>query len=288
MKNTFIAIIITIFTLAGCTDKPSSTHQTVQNPSQYYCYNPDDTIDNPYFFNLLKIDSARIYYKHSLDVVDSIMDSTYIETSKTWYKILDLAAKKKWKESLKLYCDNHIPMYIALIKSDALYNADYQVFTLLTQVYYPESEANRINIQLFEEDYLITSSAMAYNENYYPEHIVDLTWLLSAFYAEEGNRDKAVQYLELNKVFLEDFEDPYIAQLEYAIESKIIYSLFGESEKALQNLYDFRNYVIENIEYEEDKAYILNYIDNAIEEVKSEQNKDSYHLSQLPKNPETL
>ena len=210
MKNTFLAIILATFTLVSCSDKQSSTRQTAQKSSEYYCYNPDDTIGNPYFFNLLKIDSARIYYKHSLDVVDSIMDrpaadkreddSMYIETSKTWYKILDLAATNKWKESLQLYCDNHIPMYIALIKSDALFNADYQVFALQTYDYYPESEANQINLRLFEEDYLITASTMVYNENYYPEHIVNLTWVLSSLYAEEGNRDKSLKYLELYKL----------------------------------------------------------------------------------------
>ena len=248
--------------------------------SEYYDYNPNDTIDNPYFFNLLKIDSARIYYKHSLDVVDSIIDkpaddkreddSMYIETSKTWYKILDLAAKKKWKESLQLYRDNHVPMYIALIKSDALFNADYQAFSLLTYDYYTESEANQINIKLFEEDYLITAGTMAYNENYYPEHIVDLTWVLSSLYAEEGNRDKSLKYLELYKLSLMDFEDPFVAQRDYTIQAMNIYSILGESENKLQSLYDFRNYVIQNIEDEGEKSYYLYHIDNLIEQVKSE------------------
>ena len=281
MKNTFIAIIITIFTLVGCTGKQSSTHQTVQNPSQYYRYNPDDTIDNPYFFNLLKIDSARIYYKHSLDVVDSIMDrpaddkreddSMYIETSKTWYKILDLAAKKKWEESLQLYRDNHIPMYIALIKSDALFNADYQAFSSVMYDYYTESEANQINIQLFEEDYLITAGTMAYNTNYYPEHIVDLTWILSSLYAEEGIRDKALKYLELSKLYLMDFEDPFFARRDYTMQAMNIYSILGESENVLQSLYDFRNYVIQTIEDEGEKSFYLYHIDEAIKELKSKQ-----------------
>ncbi len=282
MKNTFLAIILATFTLAGCTDKQSSNHQTAQKSSEYYNYNPNDTIGNPYFFNLLKIDSARIYYKHSLDVVDSIMDrpaadkreddSMYIETSKTWYKILDLAAKNKWKESLQLYRDNHVPMYIALIKSDALFNADYQVFALQTYDHYPESEANQINLRLFEEDYLITASTMAYNENYYPEHIVDLTWVLSSLYAEEGNRNKALKYLELYKLSLMDFEDPFIAQRDYTLESMNIYTLLGEPESALQSLYDFRNYVIQNIEDEEEKSFYLYQTDEAINDVKSKQN----------------
>jgi len=281
MKNIFIAIILATFTLVGCSDKLSSTRQTAQNSSEYYCYNPDDTIGNPYFFNLLKIDSARIYYKHSMDVVDSIMerpaadkredDSMYIETSKTWYKILDLAAKNKWKESLQLYRDNHIPMYIALIKSDALFNADYQAFSLLTYDYYPESEANQINIQLFEEDYLITAGTMAYNTNYYPEHIVDLTWILSSLYAEEGNRDKSLKYLELYKLSLMNFEDPFIAQRDYTIQAMNIYSILGESENKLQSIYNFRNYVIQNIEDEGEKSFYLYHIDEAIKEVKSKQ-----------------
>lgn len=283
MKNTFIAIIITIFTLAGCTDKPSSTHQTVQNPSQYYCYNPDDTIDNPYFFNLLKIDTGRIYYKYRLDVIDSIMDrpvevkmlddSLYIETSKLWFSVLDLAAQKKWEECYRLYVDNHFHMYIALVSSRVLFDADYQVFSLLTYDYYPESEANHINIRLFDDDEFLTTSAMAFNEDYYPEHLERLTWILSALYAKEGIRDKALEYLDLYKETQMHFQEPIKARRDYTIHSMNIYNILGESDNVLKSLYDFRNYVIKNIEDEEEKSFYLYHTDEAIKDVKSKRKK---------------
>ncbi len=61
MKNIHYIAILALLSLVSCV---SQQPKNVIDPNHitYYSYDPIDTIDNPYFFDLLKVDTGRVYY----------------------------------------------------------------------------------------------------------------------------------------------------------------------------------------------------------------------------------
>jgi len=280
MKTIHYIVILALLSLLSCVNqRPKNVIDT--NHITYYSYDPADTINNPYFFDLLKVDTGRVYYKNlykeenTMAMVDTILisnyDSVYTETLKTWYHILDLASKKKWEECLHIYEDNHLLMYVPLANTEVLFNADYYVFAMLQSDFYPEPEADQKSLQLFEDDLILTNAAMSANEDYFPEHIERLSWIMSCLYAKLGDEEMA-------QIMADNYKE--VVKLSYGAQTAMhnytklcidMYSLLGDNEKVIESMIEYKDFMIQyakdnNLEIDD----YINQLDAAIEKVRSD------------------
>ena len=270
MKIIHYIAILALLSLVSCV---SQRHNEVGEPdiATFYPYNPADTIGNPYYHNLLMVDSTRVYYKNLRESEPSLNfneyeDSLYAAQAKNWLSIMDLASKKKWKECLHLYEKNHMLLYYVLENSQIMFNADYHVFSEIMYDYYPETEANENNLKLFEEDYWITSYAIYSDDDYLPDHYEELTRNLGCLYAEVNNREMAFEFAEIYKDVLTYFyDDENDVNLLYLNNISEIYLTLKDYDNALKSLYSYRDCVIRSIDDENVKANYLFQIDNIIE-----------------------
>lgn len=280
MKTTKFLAIIALMGLVSCFEQ---RQKPVREPNlaKYYPYNSEDTIDNPYFFDLLKVDTGRVYYKNlykennTMTMVDTILisnyDSVYAETLKTWYHILDLASKKKWEECLHIYEDNHLLMYVPLANTEVLFDADYYIFAIMQSDYYPEPEADQKSLQLFEDDLILTNAAMSANEDYFPEHIERLSWIMSCLYAKLGNKEMALLMADNYKEAVNLSYGAQAAMHNYTKLCIDLYSLLGDNEKVIENMIEYKNFMIQ---YAKDNDLeiddYINRLDATIEKVRSD------------------
>ena len=277
MKSIHYIALFALLSFVSCVSQQS---KNVIDPNHitYYTYDPADTIDNPYFFDLLKVDTGRVYYKNLykeeniMAIVDTILisnyDSVYTETLKTWYHILDLASKKKWEECLHIYEDNHLLMYVPLANTEVLFNADYYVFAMLQSDYYPEPEADQKSLQLFEDDLILTNAAMSANEDYFPEHLERLSWILSCFYAKLGDEEMALLMANNYKEAVNLSYGAQAAMYNYTKLCIDMYSLLGDNDKVIESMIEYKDFMIQyakdnNLEIDD----YINQLNAAIEEV---------------------
>lgn len=155
--------------------------------------------------------------------------------------------KEKWEECLRLYEKNHVPLYYVLENSLVMFNADYHVFSKIMYDYYPETEADAINLKLFEEDFWITSYAMYSDDDYFPDHYEALTRFLSQLYAKLGKRGKALEMAEIYKDVLSDLYDKRDVEHLYLNHMSELYLKLKDYDNALKSLYSYKDCVIKNI-----------------------------------------
>ena len=137
MKNTFLAIILALFTLVGCVDKIASEKEK-GSVSDYYKYNPEDTVGNWWYYCSLSIDSARVDYHEQNPITDMddyshelaefykneaeskggeyqpYNEESYQQCCSAWFEFLDLCSKKQFEEAAHHYADNWVDLTIAL------------------------------------------------------------------------------------------------------------------------------------------------------------------------------
>jgi hypothetical protein len=303
MKTTKFLAIIALLSLVSCVNQ-SPNEVEEPNIAKFYPYNPADTINNPYYHNLLMVDSTRVFYKeirdshpisNSNEYSKKYEDSLYAAEAKIWLSIMDMASKKKWEECLRLYEKNHVPLYYVLENSLVMFNADYHVFSEIMYDYYPEAEADAINLKLFEEDFWITSYAMYSDDDYFPDHYEELTRFLSQLYAKLGKRGKALEMAEIYKDVLSDLYDKRDVEHLYLNHMSELYLTLKDYDNALKSLYSYRECVIKNIDDENTKVYYLHQIDDLIERTRQKKSRAdsastkwmSYYTSYINDNIDT-
>ena len=281
MKTTKFLAIIALISLVSCFEQ---RQKPVREPNlaKYYPYNSEDTIDNPGYYNLLMIDSSRVYFKGIREgqplsefnqKYKEYGDSLYDAEGKIWLSIMDLASKNKWEECLNLYIDHHFSLYVVLETTEILFNVDYHVFTDMMYDYYPEVEAHEKCIKLLEEDFWLTSYAIHSNDDYLPEHYEELTRYLSFLYANVNNRERALELADIYKDVLISLYDEPDAEYLYLNHISEIYLILKDFDNALKNMYSLRNCVIKNFDDESLKAYCLYQIDDIINDTKQNKNR---------------
>ena len=305
MNTTKFLAIIALLSLVSCVNQRSSSNEVEEpNIAKFYPYNIADTIDNPYYHNLLMVDSTRVYYKgirdshHQSDTNEyskKYEDSLYAAEAKIWLSIMDLASKKKWEECLPLYVKHHFPLYYVLETSLVMFNADYHVFSEIMYDYYPEAEADAINLKLFEEDFWITSYAIESDDDYLPEHYEELTRYLSLLYAKVGDRENALKLADIYEGVLTDSYDGRDVEHLYLNHMSELYLTLKDYDNALTSLYLYRDCVIKNIDDENTKAYYLHQIDDLINRTRQKKSRAdsastkwmSYYTSYINDNIDT-
>lgn len=281
MKTTKFLAIIALISLVSCFEqRPKPIREP--NLAKYYPYNPEDTIGNPGYHNLLMVDSSRAYFKGIREgqplsefnqKYKEYGDSLYDAEGKIWLSIMDLASKKKWEECLNLYIDHHFPLYVVLETTGVLFNADYHVFTDIMYDYYSETEAHEKCIKLLEEDFWLTSYTIHSDDDYLPEHYEELTRYLSFLYAKVNNRERALELADIYKDVLISLYDEPDAEYLYLNHISEIYLILKEFDNALKNMYSLRNCVIKNFDDENTKAYYLYQIDDLINRTRQKKSR---------------
>lgn len=268
MKNCLFILMATI-ALASCGQRPMTT--TSQNPNKpvYYDYNPEDTVDNEPYWQLLRIDSARAEYRmdHPINQLSSINlgdseveekspeqrlrdDSLVLSEAETkWIELIQLCSQKQYEKLLSMYIKEETEIGIALATSTNKFELDYFVIGPLLFDQLEEEEASELLVKFLEYDKFLAESVILLGESqqgYVPPHYAALINLLGRMYTATGQKDKAEEQIELfRKAMYMLYDDEWGNEFRIADFKVNIYSSFGDQEKMREAIIEHRNFVVQ-------------------------------------------
>lgn len=283
--------------LVACQNKPV---EPVEGIDIYATYTPDDTIDNDLYVRLLSIDSAKVdfYREHPVQQLVDLSDEgsyektvneksllpqtnggnnakaeDYDEIDKTWRAVLDLAAKKQYEDLLVYYLRNEELLAVALPTSTASFDFHYFVIGKLLYDFNPADEATAKFIEILENDLLMTQTVVRFAEDqmgYVPPHYAFLCEFLGRMYVNANQEPEALAMGETYRNALTLLgNEPLDVEWETTEYYINVYGAFGEFEKALETVAEFRAYLVQYGEKTGvDMTEHLEMVDGMIEDVK--------------------
>jgi hypothetical protein len=223
-----LIILLAAVSLMGCGQQQVISTKDDANPLQYYAYNPDDTIGNGLYWNLLRIDSLRVEYlmDHSRDNAPKEADSAFASAGLIWKEFLKLCSKNDYEQATRWYLDHENDYLVAMPSTTIKFYLDHYVIEALLFDNLPKEEALGKLIEIYELDKTITETVVAIGQNHYgyiPPHYALLYRTLGETYMYAGLKDKAIEQIEpyRNAIYLlsddEVFNETEINRLESAI-----------------------------------------------------------------------
>lgn len=211
MKKTILLILAACLLMASCS---KTTSQSAEN-SIYYAYDPEDTVDNVFYWELLHIDSIRAEYEHNLveydttvikglklnyeDTKEAEAEKYYAEVRSAWFKLLELCAQRRFEEASQVYLQ-HEPDYLTVLgTSTTKFELDYFVGGLLLLYHYPEYDAWEKITKIIEGDKLIAETVIMMGEGrsgHVPPQYPFLISFLGQAYVAIGEKEKAMGLVE--------------------------------------------------------------------------------------------
>lgn len=215
MKHYYLAIVLATLMLAGCTQRSISN----SNLPKYYAYNPEDTIGNYPFLEMLRIDSAMVEYRmyHPIKQISSIdLDGlnsnektpeqrlqddikVYTEAESKWHELMGLCSQRQYEELLSMYIKEETEIGIALATSTNKFELDYLVIGLLLFDQLEEEEAAEIFVKFLEYDKFLTESVVLFGESqlgYVPPQYAFQIKILRDVYLIQDEWEKAEALIE--------------------------------------------------------------------------------------------
>lgn len=270
MKTCFFVIIITIFTLASCTPPKEQTPTGPKDELGYYIYNPEDTIDNQPFCDLLWIDSARVEYRHdnpisqwSTSDIGGFMRETktlderrhddslvFAEAETAWYKMMALVSKKQYEEALENYIHKDAEIGIALSTSTLKFDLDYFVVGKLLFMVLDEDEAVEQLVKIFEYDKFQTESVLAFSmaeggSGYVPPHYAFLLERLCYLYMRQEEWEKVEELLEPHRKAVYLLSDDVLVNEQHILSLKLdILTAQEDRDGVKQAFIEYRDFMI--------------------------------------------
>lgn len=268
MNNYHFCILLAAFVLFGCAEKPKDNRGNT-NLTKYYTYNPQDTIGNEPYWQLLRIDSARVEYtlEHpmglppsarieeredsSLVVMkDNESDRQIYDTAEAkWHELMKLCSQKQHEEALSLYIKKESDIGIALATTTNKFELDYYVIGKLLFDQLAENEAAEIMIKFLEFDKTMTENVILLGESqsgFVPPHYAALINFLGRMYTIAGQKEKAEEQIEpFRKAVYMLYDDVWQNEMSIADFKINIYSSFDDSEKMKETIIEHRNFVIQ-------------------------------------------
>lgn len=155
MKTTKFLAIIALLSLVCCDDVDKIIEYADPIRPNYCRYNPDDTIDNGLYWNLLRLDSAVVDYTLLWP-----KDSIFVNANNVWRGFIRICAKKDYAKALEYYNDNEPDFAVAIPQSTLKFNFDNFVMWDIVFDNLPEKEAVAKMINIFELDKSMTESVI--------------------------------------------------------------------------------------------------------------------------------
>ena len=223
-----LIILLAVVGFVGCGQQQVASTKDDANTLLYYAYNPDDTIGNGLYWNLLRIDSLRVEYlmDHPRDNAPEGADSAFASAGLVWREFLKFCSKKDYEQATRWYLDHEGDFLVAMPSTTIKFYLDHYVMEVLLFDNLPKEEALGKLIKIYELDKTITETVVAIGQNHYgyiPPHFALLYRTLGETYMYAGLKDKAIEQIEpyRNAIYLlsddEVFNETEINRLESAI-----------------------------------------------------------------------
>ena len=256
MKTRHLLFLLATIVMASC-----SQPQTPTGPKDdlgYYIYNPEDTIDNQPFYDLLWIDSARVEFwlDHPVSEIPLInLDSTkgskktpeqlqqensivVFESEAKWFELMRLCKQRQYEEALSLYIKEQTEIGIALATSTNKFDLDYFVIGPLLFEQLEEEEAVENMVKFLEYDKFLTESVILLGESkqgYVPPQYAFQIKVLCDMYLMQDDREKTEALIEpYRKAVYLLSEDTLQNEYEMLFFKYPIYRHFIDLEKIIE------------------------------------------------------
>lgn len=290
MKTIYLAIIMATLALVGCAEKPTpkeNDSESKENEPKYYAYNPEDTIDNMPYQQMLGIDSARAEYLfdrplkpvpiEGINVDYDSVEQVFAEAEAAWYEMLAMSSQKRYEDMVSYYIKNENLVGIGLSTSTNKFELDYCVLSMLLVDQLDYKEAVKLLTKWLEFDKLLADGVVILSTSeggsgFIPPQYAFQIEMLGKSYIVLGEKEKAEALIEPYRRALYLLSDDIVKN-----EGKVglfkfeIYSKFGEPAKALETTEDYRDFLIQyatdtNQDYDEE----IESFNKLIRELKNE------------------
>lgn len=297
MKNCFYILMATIV-LSSCGQKLGETTSHDPNEPMYYGYNPEDTMRNEPFWQMLRIDSARAEYRmaHPIDQLSSINlsgseveekapeqrqqdDSLVLSEAETkWFELMRLCSQKQYEELLSMYIKEETDIGIALATSTNKFELDYFVIGPLLFDQLGEEEAAEIMVKFLEFDKFLAESVILFGESqlgYVPPQYAFQIEILRDMYLIQDEWGKAEELIEPYRKAVYLLSDDTIANEMAITDFKFnTYKNLDDNTKLIETFQDYRGFLIKYAnDTQQDLDGQIEKLDALIEKMKSENNR---------------
>ena len=275
MKEIYFTIILfATIGMFGCGQKSENTNRSDTNSSKYFAYNPEDTVGNEPYKQMLRIDSARIEYiqlkwprgfppsakvEEVEDADNSLIVMEYNESDRQmfdtieakWHDLMRLCSQKQYEDALSLYIKEETDIGIALATSTNKFDLDYHVINGLLLDQLTKEEAMELLVRFLEYDKSFTESVIILSttndgSGFIPPHYSTLIGSLGAIYTNLGDETKAEELIEpfRNAVYLLS-DNVWDNEQEIASYKLAIYYNSNDYVKLKETLEEYRAFVID-------------------------------------------
>ena len=225
-----LIILLAVVGFVGCGQQQVASTKDDANTLLYYAYNPDDTIGNGLYWNLLRIDSLRVEYlmDHPRDNAPEGADSAFASAGLVWREFLKFCSKKDYEQATRWYLDHEGDFLVAMPSTTIKFYLDHYVMEVLLFDNLPKEEALGKLIEIYELDKIMTEKVVLIGQNsngYVPPHYAILYYALVETYIKAGLKDKAIEQIEPFRkalyLFSDDevFNETEVNRLKTAIDS---------------------------------------------------------------------
>lgn len=261
MKTTKFLAIVALLSLVSCADNKSSYVDDKQYNPHYYPFNPEDTVNNKYYWHLLRIDSLIVdFHLKNPRLGDSLdgfwgenlqMDSVYANADGIWHEFIDICAKKDYKKALEYYNIHEHDLAVAFPLTTLKFLYDLYVIDGIVFDNMPKEEAVAKMIEVYEFDKVMTEAVISFSTTedsiieYVPAHYLNLISVLRYLYALNHDVEKTESTIELYKQAL-SMVCPFDLRNEYSLfKFKLdTYYYINDKDGILKTLLDHRAYMI--------------------------------------------
>ena len=290
MKYNHLIFLIVTITLVGCNQQETST--VPHDELGYYIYDPNDTIGNQPFNDLLWIDSARAEYRQDNPIVQwstsdigGFMRETktleerqrddslvYAEAETAWHEMMGLVSQRQYEKALENYMHKDAEIGIALGTSTLKFDLDYFVVgTLLFEVL-DEYEAVEQLVKIFEYDKFQTESVLAFSmaeggSGYIPPQYAFLLERLCYLYMRQEEWEKVESLMEPHREAVFLLSDDVLLNEQHILSLKLdILAAQEDRDGVKQAFMDHKDFLIRYAaETGEDLSEEIEKVDEIIE-----------------------
>ena len=244
--------------MTSCGKQQLASTNNSPGESRYYAYNPEDTVGNDLYWQLLRIDSARA--DHIADhPTSNIMendpmqinhDTLFAKADVEWREFLKLCSKKEYAQATHLYLDHESDFILAMPTSTLKFNFDYYIIGVLLLDHLSKEAALDKYIEILEFDKLqtecvVTFSTMEGGTGYIPPQYAFQIETLCQMYLLQGEREKAESLIEPYREATYLLSDDTPQNEFYITDFKFqIYRNFGDWDKSKEAFVEFRDFLI--------------------------------------------
>ena len=268
--NNCLFILMATIVLASCGQRTMTATSQNSNKPAYYAYNPEDTIGNYPFLEMLRIDSARVDFRldHPINQLSSINlggfeveqktpeqrqqdDSLVLSEAETkWFELMRLCSQRKYEDLLSMYIKEETDIGIALATSTNKFELDYFVIGKLLFEQLDGEEAVEILAIFLEHDKLLTESVVVFStveggSGYIPPQYAFQLEILCRTYLIIEEREKAEALIEpYRKAIYLLSDDVLLNENRIAIFKSDIYKEFGDLDGEIETAAAYRDFLI--------------------------------------------